>query len=96
MTVSPEESRTWPAFALVSNERGATGWVPKRYLERHGGDALVTHPYDTTTLDPAPGDILELIEADLEGGWLWCRDSRGRLGWFPIDQLEPTEGRKAH
>lgn len=88
VTVSTEESKTWPAFALVTNDRGERGWVPKRCLRQDGDRALVTHDYDTTTLDPAPGEILELIEADLEGGWLRCRDPHGRIGWFPVTMVE--------
>jgi uncharacterized protein YgiM (DUF1202 family) len=93
ITVSSEESKTWPAFALVSNEHGAFGWVPKRYLRREGDTAIVAHDYDTTCLNPSRGESLELIEADVEGGWLRCRDSQGRVGWFPIKLLEPVGSR---
>ena len=91
LSVASEESRTWPTFALVSNARGDWGWVPKRFLDREGNRAVALHPYDTATLDPAPGDILELVEADLEGGWLRCRDSRGDIGWFPVRSLVPVD-----
>ena len=91
VSVRPEESKTWPAFALVANAEGATGWVPKRCLRREGDRAVVTQFYDTTCLDPCAGEVLELIEADLDGGWLRCRDSHGTAGWFPVQMVTPVE-----
>jgi len=90
VAVASQESPTWPAFSLVTNPRGESGWVPKRYLKRRGRHGVVTHDYDTTCLDPAAGETLELVEADEDSGWLWCRDSRGHIGWFPILMLDPA------
>lgn len=92
LQVSPEESATWPAFALVINDRGERGWVPKRCLQRDGTHAVATRRYDTTTLDPVPGEILRVLEVDREGGWVWCQDANGRMGWFPLRSVEPAEG----
>jgi len=88
VSVLPEESIRWPAYFLVSNARGWRGWVPKRFLRREGDHAVATHHYDTVSLTPTVGEILRVIETDLEGGWLWCSDSRGRIGWFPIRMVE--------
>jgi len=88
--VEKEKSERWPAFVLVLNERGGRGWVPARYLKRQGKKALAMQRYDTTTLDPLKGDILTVMQEDLEGGWLWCRDSTGKEGWFPIDSITPA------
>ena len=88
LVVQPTESEEWPAFALVvrGEERG---WVPKRYLSRREGKATATRTYDTTTLNPSEGEILTVIEEDMESGWLWCRDARGGLGWFALDHVAP-------
>ena len=89
VSVRPEASKTWPSFALVANEKGSAGWVPKRCLQPEGDQAVVTQFYDTSCLDPRTGELLELIQADQHGGWLRCRDSQGRTGWFPVTMVEP-------
>jgi hypothetical protein len=91
VTVLPERSRSWPAFVLIRDARGGRGWVPERCLRLEGDRGRVLHAYDTATLDPVVGDVLELIEADLPSGWLWCRDTRGKVGWFPTRALEAVE-----
>ena len=83
-----ERDRHWPKFLLVDNGSGGRGWVPERCLRLAEGGAIVTLPYDTTSLDPAPGELLEVLDDDRESGWYWCRDARGSLGWFPIDHVE--------
>jgi len=88
--VEEEESERWPAFVLVVNERGDRGWVPERYLKRQGKKALAIRRYDTTTLDPSKDDFLTVLEEDRESGWLWCRDSRGKEGWFALDSVAPA------
>lgn len=90
--VTPEQgSGTWPNFALVVNAHGVRGWVPFRVLAGRVGRTVATGPYDTTTLDPADGETLVVVEPDLENGWLWCRDARDQHGWFPINHLAPFE-----
>ena len=83
-------STAWPAFVRVTNDQGRTGWVPRRLLRGSGEGRTVVRPYDTTTLDPALGEELRVVETDLESGWLWCRDSQGRTGWFPVSHLAPV------
>jgi uncharacterized protein YgiM (DUF1202 family) len=90
LTVTDEQgSGTWPAFALVVNSSKECGWVPGRYLQRQGREAVALRRYDTTTLNPAANETLTVIEADVESGWLWCRDKRGKTGWFAINRLTP-------
>jgi len=90
LAVSDEQgSGTWPAFVLVTKGGTESGWVPSRYLKRRGREAVALQDYDTTTLNPSPNDILTVIEADTESGWLWCRDRNGRKGWFAINRLSP-------
>lgn len=90
LTVSDEQgSGTWPAFVLVGKGGTESGWVPRRYLKRQGREAVALRHYDTTTLNPSRNEILTVIEADVESGWLWCRDRTGRTGWFAINRLAP-------
>jgi hypothetical protein len=91
VTVTEEKgSGTWPAFVLVVKAPTERGWVPERYLRRSGQDAVALRHYDTTTLNPARDDILTVIEPDVASGWLWCRDTRGKVGWFSINRLSPA------
>ncbi len=85
-----ETSAAWPAFVRVTNDAGVNGWVPRRFLSGSGPERTALRPYDTSTLDPARGEVLEVVETDVESGWLWCRDPQGRTGWFPIRQLAPA------
>jgi uncharacterized protein YgiM (DUF1202 family) len=88
--VEDEISQEWPAFVLVKNGRGERGWVPERYLRREGKSAVAIRRYDTTTLNPAVGEFLTVLEEDSESGWLWCHDRKGRIGWFALDHLTPV------
>jgi hypothetical protein len=85
-----ERDVDWPAFVFVESPAGERGWVPERYLRRTGERGVVLRRYDTTQLDPSPGDLLDVLETDLESGWYWCRDSKGAEGWFPINHLAAT------
>jgi uncharacterized protein YgiM (DUF1202 family) len=87
LTVEDDTSPEWPAFVLVTNRKGERGWVPGRFLRRQGKKAIATKAYDTKTLDPSEGEVLTVIEEDMEGGWVWCRDEKGDTGWFAIDHL---------
>jgi hypothetical protein len=90
LTVEEDPTTQWPAFVLVTSEKGEKGWVPERYLQRKGKKATATRRYDTKTLDPLEGEVLTVIEEDLESGWVWCRDHEGNVGWFAIDHLAPS------
>ncbi len=87
--IETETSERWPAFVLVVNGAGGRGWVPERYLRRQGKAAVAIRPYDTTTLAPARGDVLTVLEEDRESGWVWCRDANGHEGWFAMDSVAP-------
>ncbi len=87
--IETETSARWPAFVLVANRAGGRGWVPNRYLQREGKEAIATQAYDTTTLNPSRGEILTVLEEDRESGWLWCRDANEREGWFAMDSVAP-------
>lgn len=88
LKVENETSKAWPAFVLVTNKKGERGWVPERYLRRSETSAVASKEYDTKTLNPSIGEVLTVIEEDIESGWVWCRDKKGNLGWFASDHLE--------
>ena len=84
-----ERDDEWPAFALVtasSWQRLGTGSAPV------GGQRAGDGPrgYDTTELPTAAGDVLSVVERDVEGEWTWCRAADGREGWVPDKKLAPA------
>jgi len=82
-----EKSDEWPAFVFVTTEDGRRGWIPERILSLSGSRSTVLRTYDTTVLEPAVGESLEVLEQDAEGGWLWCRNSRKLEGWYPLSYV---------
>ncbi|MGI0071116.1 MAG: SH3 domain-containing protein [Thermoplasmata archaeon] len=85
-----ERSDEWPAFVFVRNERGQAGWVPEQYVEQRDGAGRATREFDTTSLEPAVGDLLTVLEDHSDWGWARCRDERGREGWFATDFVRPA------
>ena len=83
-----ERDEEWPAFVFVTAIQGS-GWGPARHLSQDSGRAVVQTPYDTSELATQVGDVLEVLEEDLAGGWLRCRARGGRQGWVPIKTVEP-------
>jgi hypothetical protein len=82
-------SEEWPAFRWCVGNRELSGWVPDRYLSRLVGEAATAlRDYDTTELAAEAGEIVTVIEADEESGWLWCSGTSGR-GWVPLSSVEP-------
>jgi Variant SH3 domain len=80
---------TWPAFRWCVNTDGDGGWIPDRYLKRVSNRvAVAAREYDTTELATSAGDVLRVLEADDESGWLWCADRAGREGWVPAASVE--------
>jgi hypothetical protein len=78
-----ERDTDWPEFVFVTAEHGA-GWVPARHLSTDSGHATVIEPYETTELPVQPGQVVQVLEEDLESGWVWCRDDSRREGWVPM------------
>jgi hypothetical protein len=76
----------WPGFVFVTSDEGS-GWVPGRYLSAGAGPADVVVPYNTRELPTLIGQVLEVVEEDIESGWIWCRSSSGAEGWVPIDTV---------
>lgn len=83
-----ERDEEWPAFVFVTKGSGQ-GWVPARIIEQAPGPGDYQSRlkdgfnYDTTELDADPGEILDVLEADLSSGWLWCQNGSGATGWIP-------------
>ena len=91
VTVVATSEGDFPGFVCVANSAGATGWVPKRYLNAERPIAVVVHPYDTTVLMPQVGDRVEVLEDDVESGWSWCRADGSAEGWVMNRALRLTD-----
>ena len=79
-----ERNTEWLAFVFVTTTHGE-GWVPARYVSQTDGRlATMLRGYDTTELSTEPGEMLDVVEEDLESGWLWCRSQTRREGWVPV------------
>jgi hypothetical protein len=87
VTIGRRDTR-WPAFVFVTGPSGE-GWVPSRYLSTEAGTAAVTIPYDTTELELAAGEEVDVLERDDTSGWWWCRRADGVEGWVPVAALDP-------
>ena len=88
VTVGGRDTR-WPAFVFVTGPSGE-GWVPSRHLSAEAGTAVVITPYDTTELELATGEEVDILERDDTSGWWWCRRIDGAEGWVPVAALERT------
>ncbi|MFG2100998.1 SH3 domain-containing protein [Micromonospora echinaurantiaca] len=95
VTLGKNDEETWPAFIWAVDAAGVGGWVPERYFRRldEAGAAEVVHDYDTTELSADEGSVVEVVDVDVDSGWLWCRADDGAVGWVPILALEQLEPR---
>jgi len=62
--------------------------MPARYLSRPSDSATVLQAYETTELGTEVGDVLDVVEVDRPGGWLWCRSATAEEGWVPSNTVD--------
>ncbi|MGH3630382.1 MAG: SH3 domain-containing protein [Sciscionella sp.] len=81
-------SEEWPAFVRVTTATGEFGWVPIRNIEHvDGTQGRVVADYNTTELNAEAGELLTVLLADTEVGWLWCRNADRHAGWIPCNRV---------
>ena len=85
-----ERDTQWPAFVFVTGASGE-GWVPSRHLSASDGTASVITSYNTTELNLASGEEVEVLDRDDASGWWWCLRADGAEGWVPISALEEVD-----
>ncbi len=71
----------WPAFLWCINADGEGAWIPENYLDRNDEVGILNVEYSSVELKADKGEQLTIVKS--EGGWHWCRNSRGKLGWIP-------------
>lgn len=81
-----ERDTEWPAFAWTTTRDGNAGWAPAEWLKPLGdGRAEALRDYSARELDVDAGDEL-VLHGEL-GGWWWCEQDDGQLGWVPDTHL---------
>lgn len=71
----------WPAFLWCINDDGEGAWIPENYLDRDDEVGILNIAYSSVELKADKGEQLTIIKS--EGGWNWCRNAKGKLGWIP-------------
>lgn len=74
------------AWAWCTGPSGKGGWMPRAYFEADGATGVALRDYDAAELSVEAGEELTVLAE--ESGWAWVRDSRGRLGWVPLECVE--------
>jgi hypothetical protein len=72
-----------------TDARGKSGWTPAAFFEARGQTAIARRDYAATELTATVGETLIIIDA--YGGWFWCANQRGHLGWIPQDHVSLTQ-----
>ena len=85
-----KRDQEWPAFLWCVHEDGRAAWIPIDYLQKDGTKGRLLTNYDSTELDARVGEILTILKST--GGWLWCRNSAGKIGWIPEKNVEMGAG----
>lgn len=76
----------WPEFLRCINDGGEGAWIPENYLDRDDNVGILNIAYSSVELKADMGEQLTIIKS--AGGWHWCRNSKGRLGWIPDRNVE--------
>ncbi|HLZ64189.1 MAG TPA: SH3 domain-containing protein [Ktedonosporobacter sp.] len=71
-------------FVWCTNQQGKSGWVPKKYIEQPGAQAL--YEYNCLELSVKVGE--EVAGVQEECGWIWCTNQQGKSGWVPLENIE--------
>ena len=74
------------AWAWCTGPSGKGGWMPRSYFEADGETGTALRDYDAAELSVEAGE--ELTAFGEESGWVWAKDSHGRLGWLPLECVE--------
>jgi hypothetical protein len=81
----------WPEFLWCISGKGEGAWVPESYLNRDDDIGVLNVAYSSAELKADKGEQLTIVKSI--GGWHWCRNSEGKLGWIPERNVEREEKR---
>ncbi|MCK4596984.1 HIT domain-containing protein [bacterium] len=87
-----ERKSKWSGWVWCTNQKGQSGWVPERYVERSGNSCTARCDYDASELSVHTGE--ELIVGREESGWIWCTNQKGQSGWVPAENMELISTRR--
>lgn len=75
----------WTEFLWCIHADGRSAWIPEVYLTLDGDTGRLKTDYDSNELSTTIGEQLEILKST--GGWYWCRNGRGELGWVPVSKV---------
>ena len=78
----------WAGWLWCTDVQGQGRWVPERYLEREGDEAVAQRTYHATELSVSEGEMV--TGGEKESGWIWCQNEAGHSGWVPLENLVHT------
>jgi putative acetyltransferase len=80
----------WPEFFWCVTPDGLEGWVHESCFTRtDSNSARAVRDYDAIEHRYSADEWMQPIEQ--LGGWSWCVNSQGKLGWVPDEDLERGE-----
>jgi hypothetical protein len=76
----------WPAFRWCTGPDNREGWMPDDLLDEVNGEFFANADYSARELSLSESAVVEGLSEN--GGWWWCRNSKGAQGWVPETHLE--------
>lgn len=80
-----QEDTQWLGWVWCESQEMIKGWVPKNIIVTQGTNHFALKDYDATELTSKVGERLEII--DFESGWCLCKNSQGKIGWIPEENI---------
>jgi len=79
----------WPEFLWCVNDDGEGAWIPESYIDRDDDVGILNTVYSSIELQAVKDERMSIIKS--VAGWHWCRNSKGKLGWIPEENVQVNE-----
>lgn len=84
--IAEREDSEFPGWYWCTSDKGKSGWVHRKFLDRVDGPALATADYTAAEISVSAGD--EGTVLDRLAGWVYLQLPDGRLGWVPESSVQ--------
>lgn len=88
-----KEDPDWKDWVWCEGQRGNQAWAPKQYLDMETGQGVFLTEYNALELSVEVGEVLRVHE--IVNGFAMAEKPDGRVGWVPLRNLSPVEGRRS-